>query len=201
MPFRCLSTPVRRLLAPVFTAALYVAIAGGALALDDRPLPAPALTPAQSGVPVAVTATLLGVVDGRLAVQETAGAKPVAFPIAADAAIVRGGDPVALDALRPGDELRMTVDGRTGSVLRLDADPRPGPRFAPAGEVALLAALGFVGGAATLVVRQRRPRPLLPASRRPSSAGERGRAALRAAEDALAGVAGGREARRVHLRS
>jgi hypothetical protein len=82
---------------------------------------------------------------------------PVAFSVGQDARLVRGEEPVPLDALRAGDSVRLTIDGRSGSVLRLHAAPVSGPVFlAPVrvpGAAAFLAALGLIGGATALAIR------------------------------------------------
>jgi hypothetical protein len=80
---------------------------------------------------------------------------------------VRGEEPIPLEALRAGDTVRLTIDGRSGSVLRLHAAPVSGPAFLPAarvpGTAALLAALGLIGGATALAIRNIERLPALSA--------------------------------------
>jgi hypothetical protein len=122
----------RGMLAPFVTFALFMTVVGGTLAVND-PVSLPH-EPAElaAGVPVAVSGTLLGVVDGHLAVREDGATAPVAFPLATVAHVARGGDASSVEALRPGDELRLSVDATTGRVLRIDAAPsRPWPSPRP----------------------------------------------------------------------
>ena len=77
---------------------------------------------------------------------------------------MRGEEAVPLEALRAGDTVRLTIDGRSGSVLRLHAAPVSGPAFLSSarvpGTAAFLAALGLIGGATALAIRnsERLPR-------------------------------------------
>jgi hypothetical protein len=89
----------------------------------------------------------------------------VAFSVGAEAQIVRGVENVPLDALRVGDSVRVTIDGMTGSVYLLHAEPVSGSAF-PAhvpGSVALLAAVGFIAAAALLAIRNLDRLPAFPA--------------------------------------
>jgi hypothetical protein len=83
----------------------------------------PGINAAVTAVPVAVEGTVVGASDGLLAVVEHGAQSPVAFPVGQDAQLARQGQPVPLDALRPGDMVSMTIDGTSGSVLRLLAQP------------------------------------------------------------------------------
>src|SRR5215218_9763888 len=112
---------------------------------------------AVAAVPVTVEGRLIGASDGFVALVEHGAASPVAFAVGQDAHLVRGDERVPLEALRAGDTVRMTIDGRSGSVLRLHAAPVVGPAFLPAprvpGAVAFAAALGLIGGATALAIR------------------------------------------------
>jgi hypothetical protein len=59
----------------------------------------------------------------------------------------------------------MTIDGRSGNVLRLHAAPVVGPAFLAAprvpGAVAFMAALGLIGGATALAIRNMERLPAL----------------------------------------
>jgi hypothetical protein len=118
---------------------------------------APGAAAAVTAVPVTVEGTLVGASDGLVALVEHGAESPVAFSVGGDARLVRGDEAVPLEALRAGDTVRLTIDGRSGSVLRLHAAPVSGPAFLPSGRVpgaaALLAALGLIGGATALAVR------------------------------------------------
>ena len=189
-----------RLLTPFVTFALFMTVVGGTLAVNDPTTLWSAPAVIAEGVPVAAAGTLLGVVDGRLAVREVGGEEPVAFPLGARTAVLRGGDAVSLDALRPGDELWMSVDGTTGSVLRIDAAPVAAAPFAPSDEAALLAAIGFVSGGVLLAARNRRPTAVAPApERRPARAA--GRAGFAAGQSAVTRAAVARPANRIGARS
>src|SRR5215213_6240733 len=111
---------------------------------------------AVAAVPVAVEGTLVGASDGLVALVEHGADSPVAFSVGPDARLLRGEEAVPLESLRAGDTVRMTIDGRSGSVLPLHADPVSGPAFMPAvrvpGAVAFIAALGLIGGATALAV-------------------------------------------------
>ena len=108
-----------------------------------------------AAMPVTVEGSLVGAGDGLVALVEEGAESPVAFSVGTDAQIVRGGENVPLDALRVGDAVRVTIDAMTGSVYRLHADPVGAAAFPPRvpGSVALLAAVGFIAGAAALAIR------------------------------------------------
>jgi hypothetical protein len=122
---------------------------------------------AVAAVPVTVEGTLVGAGDGLVALVEHGSDSPVAFSVGQDSRLVRGEEPIPLEALRAGDTVRLTIDGRSGSVLRLHAAPVSGPAFLPAarvpGTAALLAALGLIGGAAALAIRNIERLPALSA--------------------------------------
>jgi hypothetical protein len=111
---------------------------------------------AVAAVPVTVEGRLIGVSDGLVALVEHGADSPVAFSVGQEAHLLRGEESVPLEALRTGDTVRMTIDGRSGSVLRLHAAPVSGPAFLPAarvpGAVAFMAALGLIGGATALAI-------------------------------------------------
>jgi hypothetical protein len=111
---------------------------------------------AVAAVPVTVEGTLVGASDGLVALVEHGAESPVAFSVGQDARLVRGEEPIPLEALRAGDIVRLTIDGRSGSVLRLHAAPASGPAFWPParvpGSAAFLAALGLIGGATALAI-------------------------------------------------
>jgi len=122
---------------------------------------------AVAAVPVTVEGTLVGASDGLIALVEHGAKSPVAFSVSQDARLVRGEESVPLEALRAGDSVRVTVDGRSGSVLRLHAAPVSGPAFLPSarvpGTAAFLAALGLIGGAIALAIRNSERLPALSA--------------------------------------
>ncbi len=192
----------RGMLAPFVTFALFMTVVGGTLAVND-PVSLPH-EPAElaAGVPVAVSGTLLGVVDGNLAVREDGATAPVAFPLATVAHVARGGDAASVEALRPGDELRLSVDATTGRVLRIDAAPAPAAAaaFAPSDELALLAAIGFVSGGVLLAARNRRPQAATPATEHGATEPTR-RAAFANSRNAMARAAVVSQPSRVSARS
>jgi hypothetical protein len=120
---------------------------------------------AVAAVPVTVEGRLVGASDGFVALVEHGANSPVAFSVGQEAHLVRGDERVPLEALRAGDTVRMTIDGRSGSVLRLHAAPVVGPAFLPAprvpGAVAFVAALGLIGGATALAIRNMERLPAL----------------------------------------
>ena len=120
---------------------------------------------AVAALPVTVEGRLVGASDGLVALVEHGAASPVAFAVGQDAHLVRGDERVPLEALRAGDTVRMTIDGRSGSVLRLHAAPVVGPAFLPTprvpGAVAFVAALGLIGGATALAIRNMERLPAL----------------------------------------
>ena len=115
----------------------------------------PEIEASVAAIPVAVEGTLIGASDGLVAVVEHDADSPVAFSVGQDAQLVRGEEGVPLEALRAGDTVRLTIDGRSGSVLRLHAIPATRPAFTVQvpGTVALMAALGLIGGATALAIR------------------------------------------------
>jgi hypothetical protein len=110
-----------------------------------------------AAVPVTIEGKLIGAGDGLVALVEHGADSPVAFSVGQEADLVRGEERVPLEALRAGDTVRMTIDGRSGTVLRLHAAPVSSPALWPAprvpGVVAFMAALGLIGGATALVIR------------------------------------------------
>ena len=114
----------------------------------------PQIGAAVAAIPVTVEGTLVGASDGLVAVVEHDAESPVAFSVGRDAQLVRGEEGVPLEALRAGDTVRLTIDGRSGSVLRLHAVPASRPAFLVQvpGTAALLAALGLIGGATALAI-------------------------------------------------
>ena len=132
-------------------AASIVRVAPGAPATEPQAIPSTAPAPAL----VAISGTVVARGDGLLAVRERGGEGTVAFMIGG-ALLTREGDPVTLDALHRGDDVRMVVDGRTGQVLRLQAEPGS---TGVAGTPAAIAALALVAAAILLVRRQARTWP------------------------------------------
>ena len=133
-------------------------VTGNAAAPGMVPVAAPrTATPA---VLVTVAGTVVAVSDQLLGVQETGGTQPVSFVIDVDTLVTRDGNADGASSVRPGDNVTMTVDGSTGRILELRADPAPTgwrERVAAAGPVA---ALALVVAAALLVARIRGIRPL-----------------------------------------
>jgi hypothetical protein len=115
-----------------------------------------------AAVPVTVEGSLVAAGDGTVALVEHGSDAPVAFGLSTDTQFLRQGQSVAVDALRSGDAVRMTIDGRTGTVLRLSASPAAGPAILVSGEAALLAALGLIVGATALAIRNLERLPALP---------------------------------------
>lgn len=118
-----------------------------------------------TGIPVTIEGSLVGAGDGLIAVVEEGSETAVAFPVSDNASLSRGGQTVPVDALRVGDTVRMTIDGQTGQVLRLQAAPAAGatiPLYVP-GAAALLAAVGLIAGATALAIVNMQRLPALPA--------------------------------------
>jgi hypothetical protein len=157
-----LLSSARTLAAIVLTAVLASALTVHWSDATATAVTATGATASISAIPVTVEGTVVGVGDGQLAVIEHGSASAVAFTVGEDADLVRGGEIVSLDALRGGDTVRLTIDGLSGSVLRLHADPAAVSGFHVPGAVALLAAVGFIGGAAALAVRNPDRLPRLP---------------------------------------
>jgi hypothetical protein len=108
-----------------------------------------------AGIPVTIHGTVVGASDGMVAIVEDGAESPVAFPVSDSASVLRGGEAVALDALRVGDTVNLTVDGLSGQVQRLHASPAGDAAFIPyvSGTAAFLAALGLIAGATALAIR------------------------------------------------
>ena len=125
----------------------------------------PEIDSAVAAIPVTVEGTLVGASAGLIAVVEHDAESPVAFTVSQDSRLVRGEEGVPLEALRAGDTVRMTIDGRSGSVLRLHAVPSSQPVFPVQvpGAAALLAALGLIVGATALAIRNSDHLPALSA--------------------------------------
>lgn len=115
-------------------------------------------------LPVAIEGTVLGTSESAVALLERGSDSPVAFPLHEDAYLVRADQAIAIDALRAGDAVRMTIDGRTGQVLNLVATPAARSPFAirVPGAVALLAAVGLIVAGTALAIRNIERLPVLP---------------------------------------
>jgi predicted regulator of Ras-like GTPase activity (Roadblock/LC7/MglB family) len=128
----------------------------------------PSFTPPNSamvsGIPVAVEGSVVGAGDGMIALIEQGAETAVAFPVGETASVMREGQAVSLDALRVGDTVRMTIDGRSGHVMRLHATPVGTSGFLPRvpDAAALLAALGLIAGATALALLNLDRLPALP---------------------------------------
>jgi uncharacterized protein YpuA (DUF1002 family) len=95
------------------------------------PIPSPTATPE----PFAVTGRVVAAADDVLTVEDDAGAEQV-YAVADDALLVRDGKPAAFDDLSTGDSVRLTVDGMTRAVTRVEAN---------AASIGLLARLAWLG--------------------------------------------------------
>jgi hypothetical protein len=112
-------------------------------------------TPAlAAGIPISINGTVVGAGEGKVAVVEQGAQSPVAFVVDDGSSVMRDSQAVALDELRVGDSVRMTVDGLSGHVLRLHATPSAPASLLPRipDAVALLAALGLIAGATALAI-------------------------------------------------
>jgi hypothetical protein len=145
---------VTALLASALTVYWSDAAANGSLTVT------PGIDAALTAVPVDVEGTMVGAGDGLIALVENGAHSPVAFSVGEQSQLMRQGETIPLDALRAGDSVRMTIDGRTGSVLRLQAEPGASNPFQVSGTLALMAAIGLIAGAAALTIRniERLPR-------------------------------------------
>jgi hypothetical protein len=115
-----------------------------------------------TAIPVTVEGTLVAAGDGLVALIERGSETPVAFTLSTDSQLMRQGQSVSTDTLRAGDSVRMTIDGRSGTVLQLQADTAAEPAFQVPGAAALLAALGLIAGATALAIRNLDRLPTLP---------------------------------------
>jgi hypothetical protein len=120
---------------------------GGAAARPDDP--APGETPAAvAALLVPVDGTVVAAGDGLLGVQEARTSAAVSFMLGSETLLTRDGAAAAVDDLRTGDRVRMTVDGRTGRILQLRATGAPGgwaERLDTLGPIAALALILTVG--------------------------------------------------------
>ena len=120
---------------------------GGAVASGATRAPAPAQA-AVPVLPVDVRGTIVASRDGLLGVHEDGATAPVSFPLDDRALLVRDGGAAAIDDLRAGDLVRMTIDGQTGRVLQLQAAPADGTwrdRLDTAGPLAVIALVVALG--------------------------------------------------------
>lgn len=193
-PFASLPPSIRPFVTPLVVFVVFMSVVGGTLAVNDPIATEQAPAVLAKGIPVAVSGTLVGAADGRLALREAGAESAVAFGLDARADVLRGGEMASFDALRAGDQVRMTVDGATGRVLRVDAQPTARTAFAPSNELALLAAIGFVSGGVALAHRRGQTARLVPSGER-RLVGGAGRAAVSAGDAALARLAGRRPER------
>jgi hypothetical protein len=114
-------------------------------------------------IPVSLEGTIVGAGDDLVAVLERGAVSPVAFAVDGAAPLLRAGQPIALEDLRNGDVVHLTIDGLTGSVLRLHATPASsGLAIRISDSVALLAAIGLIGAGTLLAIRNSDRLPRLP---------------------------------------
>lgn len=132
-----------------------------------------------AGVPVTIHGKVVGAGDGLIAIVEDGAESPVAFAVSDSASLMRSGGSVALEDLRVGDDVRLTIDGLSGQVQRLHASPTGATSFIPhvSGTAAFLAALGLIVGATALAILNLNRLPALsfslPAARLPHAQGAR----------------------------
>lgn len=103
-------------------------------------------------LPVEVDGTVVVSGDGLLGVQEATAPAPVSFTLDDGALLIRDDGAANVGDLRAGDRVRMTVDGGTGRILQMRADPAAagwGGRLdtlGPLAAMALVIALGLLAG-------------------------------------------------------
>lgn len=105
-------------------AATATAEAGAMLAAAEAPTPTP--EPVLSAAAVEIDGTLVEAGAGRVTIAQP-GQPQAAFRLAQDVALARDGAAGALTDLSPGDRVRLTIDGRTGLVVALRAEPAAPP--------------------------------------------------------------------------
>jgi predicted regulator of Ras-like GTPase activity (Roadblock/LC7/MglB family) len=158
-----ISGSMRTLVAIIITALLASALTvawGDAMANGSGVVPSRGIQGTE--IPVAVEGTIVGAADGLVALVERGAQSPVAFTVDENATLIRDGQTVALDELHSGDTARMTINGLTGDVLRLQATPATAPVIRIPGMAALLAAIGLIAGATALAIRNIDRLPVLP---------------------------------------
>lgn len=150
--------------------ALIAALVGGLtispalVAADDA-----ASTGPSAPVPVEINGKVVAVRGDQLGVLEAGAEQPVAFTFRPETRIERGGERVAASELHPGDTIRMTIDGRSGTIDIVRAAPQSDP-FGAAGTATWLVPLVVVTAAITFARVCRRPTlPAPPATRRRQS--------------------------------
>lgn len=104
---------------------------------------------------VPVGGTIVAVGDGLLGVQEASTSTAVSFMLGAETLLTRDGEAAAVDDLRAGDRVRMTVDGRTGQILQLRADAAGGAWTKRLDTLGPIAALAWIVTVGILVARYR----------------------------------------------
>ena len=105
---------------------------------------------------VEVSGRVVAVGVGVVGVREAGGEQPVAFMVNGQTRVKRAGDAAPVSALRAGDAVRMTVDGRTGVVQALRAAPRANGPLPSHHDLSWIAALTIVGAASIVFARARR---------------------------------------------
>jgi hypothetical protein len=111
---------------------------------------------ANAGTPrVSVHGTIVAVDPSLLGVAQTGATNAVGFPLTAETTLIRAGELVETTSLRPGDVVELILDRPTGRLLVLRATPATPPFPVPSAPIALLAAVGWLAGAFTLVSRNR----------------------------------------------
>lgn len=147
-----LAGSLRTLVAIVLTALLASALTVR-LSDDAFATGAGAVAQTANAIPVTLEGVIVGAGDGTIALVEQGAESPIALTVGEESRLVRGGAVVALEELLPGDAVRATIDGRSGAVMQLTADPTAGAAFRVPGAAAFLAALGLIAGATALAWR------------------------------------------------
>lgn len=110
--------------------------------------------PVETPVLVDIAGIVVAQGDGLLGVHETGAKDPVAFLADAGTTVTRDGEAASLAGLRPGDAVRMTVDGRTGRAVRVVAEPGATVAGESRSPLPVLAALVLIVSAAVVIARR-----------------------------------------------
>jgi len=130
-------------------------LVGQARADDRSDRARPATGHAVVSVPVEVSGTVVMHGDGRLGVLERGADSAVAFMVNETTTVVRDGQSATVADLRPGDAVRMTVDGRTGQVVTMRSVPAGAGALLGRQAIAWFAPTALVAVASVLFARRR----------------------------------------------
>lgn len=122
------SNSIRRWTAACFVIAIVITVQFGVIrsslansAPSNQPPQAASVSTVAMLVPVTGTVTMVN--ERLVGVIESHASSAVGFNVDTATLVTRDGEAAPISALRPGDQVAMTVDARTGQIVHLQSEP------------------------------------------------------------------------------